>query len=74
MRQHWRYPALLMKWKMCLATIQEWWRCPAPILVERAVDATALEVPSTDNGVDKVPRNDRAVEVSCTDSHGADCF
>ena len=52
---------------------KEWWRCPAPILVERTVDATALEVPSIDNEVEDVPRNDTGVvEVSCTDSRGDD--
>ena len=41
--------------------------------VERTVDATAVEVPSTDNGVDEVPRTDSGEEeVSCTNSRGAD--
>ena len=57
----------------CLAPIQEWWRCPTPILVEQPVDATALEIPSTDNGEDEVPRTDTGVvEVFYTDSRGAD--
>ena len=43
--------------------------------MERTVDDVTVEVPSTDNGVDEVPRTDRiegVVEVSCTDSRGAD--
>ena len=51
----------------------EQWRCPAPILVEPTVDTTAVEVPSTDDEVDEVHRIDTGVvEVSCTDSCGAD--
>ena len=72
MRQHWRYPAPIMVKTRFLAPIQEWWRCSTPILVERTVNATALEVPSTYNEVDQVPRTDRAVEVSCTETHGVD--
>ena len=32
-----------------------------PIPVERTVDDVTVEVPSTDNGLDDVPRTDRAV-------------
>ena len=33
---------------------------------------TAVEVPSTYNEVEEMPCTDRAVEVTCTDSRGAD--
>ena len=67
-----RYPETIMKWTRCFAPIPEWRRCLAPILVEPTVNAWSAEVPSTDNSEDDVPRTDRTVEVSCTDSHEAD--